>query len=227
MTQGIIATFHGVEVPPAPHFGPKMIQNLQRERYEHREVEAALALISDEDRVIEMGAGAGVVGAAVARNCRPQRIVSFEANPKLLSHIRALYDHNALTEIIEVRHQIVLSEPDAPETVPFYVLGNFLGSGMTITKDPARAERHEIPVVPWEPLKEELAPTALVMDIEGAELEFFRHADLSGIRVVIIEVHRQIYERTGIQEIRKKLTDAGFKRNEDLSGGGVWALTRD
>lgn len=60
-----------------------------------------------------------------------------------------------------------------------------------------------VPVVAWEKVKEEVKPTILLKDIEGAELEFFRDADLSGIRTIIVELHRHIYHRPGMREIRE------------------------
>ncbi|MDE9449107.1 FkbM family methyltransferase [Aliiroseovarius sp. Z3] len=222
----IVATYHGVEVPDAPHLGPTMIANMKAGRYERREVEAALALIKSRDRVVEMGAGTGVVGAVIAKNCQPEAITSFEANHKLIDHARALYDHNGLANLISLRYQIVISEPTPPETVEFFIRGNFLGSGMTITKGQATAEKVQVPVAAWADIKAECQPTVLVMDIEGAELGFFRHADLSGIHTMIVELHRHIYHRPGMREIRDGLAAQGFVENPQLSRGGVFAFER-
>lgn len=222
----IVASFHGVEVPDAPHLGPTMIANLNSGRYERREVEAALAIITSEDKVVEMGAGAGVVGAAIAKNCQPQTLLSFEASYKLIDHARALYAQNGLSDQIELRNQIILSDPNPPENVDFFIRGNFLGSGMEITKGQAGAEKVQVPVAAWSDVKDACQPTVLVMDIEGAELAFFRHADLTGIRAIIAELHRHIYHRPGMREIRDGLAAQGFTENPDLSRAGVFAFER-
>ncbi|SFS67568.1 methyltransferase, FkbM family [Sulfitobacter marinus] len=221
----VVATYHGVEVLNAPHLGPNMIVNMELGKYERREVLSALKFIQEGDVVVEMGAGAGLVGAATAKNCAPAKIVSFEANHKLIPSIKALYDHNGIADIIEVHNQIVLSDPQAPEAVDFYIRGNFLGSGMTITKGMKNAEKVSVPVARWETIKEQLEPAVLLMDIEGAELEFFRHADLSGIRVIIAELHRHIYHRPGMREIREGIAAKGFIEDREASGGGVFVFT--
>jgi FkbM family methyltransferase len=221
----VVATYHGVEVLSAPHLGPNMIINMGLGKYERREVLSALKFIEEGDVVVEMGAGAGLVGAAVAKNCAPEKIVSFEANHKLISSINALYEHNGIADIIEVHNQIVISDPEAPQAVDFFIRGNFLGSGMTITKGMERAEKVSAPVVAWATIKEQFKPTVLLMDIEGAELEFFRHADLGGIRVIIAELHRHIYHRPGMREIREGIAAKGFIEDREASGGGVFVFT--
>jgi FkbM family methyltransferase len=221
----VVATYHGVEVLDAPHLGPTMINNMIEGTYERREVLSALKFVKKDDVVIEMGAGAGVVGAVAAKNCAPARIVSFEANHKLIASIKALYAHNGIKSKIEVRNKIVISDPDAPKSVDFYIRGNFLGSGMTITKGMERAEKVDVPVVKWETIKKQIKPTVLLMDIEGAELEFFRYADLSGIRVIIVELHRHIYHRPGMREIRDGIAAKGFVEDTDASGRGVFVFT--
>lgn len=221
----VVATYHGVEVLSAPHLGPTMINNMVSGNYERREVLSALKFIEEGDVVVEMGAGAGVVGAVAAKNCAPAKIVSFEANHKLISSIKALYEHNGIADKIEVHNQIVLSGPQPPQAVDFYIRGNFLGSGMTITKGMERAEQVSVPVVEWATIQEQLKPTVLLMDIEGAELEFFRHADLGGIRVIIAELHRHIYHRPGMREIREGIAAKGFIEDKEASGGGVFVFT--
>lgn len=221
----IVATYHGVEVLNGDHLGPQMIKNMEEERYERREVQQALNEVKKTDVVVEMGAGAGIVGAIVAKNCKPKKIVSYEANHTLIDHIKGLYSHNKIDDRIEIRNEIILSETKPPKSVDFFIRGNFLGSGMVVTKGAANATKVSVPVVGWKKVKKEVKPTVLLMDIEGAELEFFRDADLKGIRTIIVELHRHIYHRPGMREIREQiLVDKGFVEDKDCSGGGVFVF---
>ena len=221
----IVATYRGVEVLNGPHFRPQMIKNMIDESYERREVTRSLEEVKSTDVVIEMGAGAGVVGAIIAKNCKPQKIVSFEANHTLIDAIKGMYSHNDLDDCIQIHNQIVLSEPNPPKSVDFFIRGNFLGSGMTITKGMERATKVSVPVIKWADVKKDHTPTILIMDIEGAELEFFRDADLTGIRTIIVELHRHIYHRVGMREIREQiLVEKGFTEDRDRSGGGVFVF---
>ena len=223
--EDVVATYHGLEILGGDHLGPQMIKNIEQERYERREVLAGLKEIRETDTVIEMGAGAGIVGAVIAKNCKPKKIVAFEANHTLIGHIERLYKHNDLDDRIEVRNKIVLSEEGAPKKVDFFIRGNFLGSGMVILKGMASAKKVSVPVARWKTVEKEVSPTVLMMDIEGAELEFFRDADLTGVRTIIVELHRDIYLRRGMREIREQiLVNKGFEEDKEASRGGVFVF---
>ncbi len=223
----IVATYHGIEVPNAPHLGPGMIRSMVAGRYERREVEAALAVIRPGAFILEMGAGSGLVGAAIAKNCSPAQVLAIEANPELIRHISALYARNGLTGVISVRHGVVLTEPQPPAQAEFFVRGNFLGSGLTVMKNPEKARKVIVPTIAYDELRREFPHDVIVMDIEGAELGFLRHADLSGIHTLIFETHPDIYGREGVRECRRLLKAAGFKLETELSRGGVHVYRRN
>ena len=176
---GIVATYHGIKVPTAPHLGPGMIAAMAAGTYERHEVELALAHVPRGSRVLELGAGSGVAGAVVARNCQPRAMLSVEANPRLLPHIADLYAENGLQYLMDLRHGVVLSAPDAPETMPFFVRGNFLGSSLT-EPDHGMVQPMQVPVIRYAALKADFPHDVLLMDIEGGELDLLRHANLSG-----------------------------------------------
>jgi FkbM family methyltransferase len=223
----IVATVAGVHVPAAPHLGPGTIRAMAEGRYEARELRAALAAIRAGERVLELGAGSGLVGAAIAMNTGAAEVRSFEANPELIPHIRALYGANGLTGRIRVTHAVVLAEPDAPPRVTFHVRGNFLGSGLVITKGHARARAVEVPVVRYADLARDWPHDVIVMDIEGAERAFLEHAELAGVRLVVAELHRGQYGREGMKACRAALARAGLRPIEALCKGGVIAWARE
>jgi len=222
----IVATYHGIEIPAGPHLTPGMIRALQDGRFEAAEVGAALAAVRPGDRVLELGAGSGAVGAAVARHSRTAAILAFEPNPRLVPEARALYARNGLERAITLRHGLVMAEPDAPATVDFHLRGNFLGSGLTPRRGSARAETVEVPVTRYADLRREHPHNVIVMDIEGAERDFLRHADLSGVRLVLLELHPRIYGREGLRDCRRALRRAGLVRDDALSGRGVGVYRR-
>lgn len=221
----IVATLHGIRVPAAPHLGPSMITSLNEGRYERNEIACGLATIPKGARILELGAGAGVVGAVLAANLAPQAILSVEANPALLPHIAALHAENSLSGIITLRHAVVLTAPDAPATIDFFVQGNFLGSGL-VARKPDRAQTVTVPVLRYADLVAEFAPDAIMMDIEGGELDFLRHADLTGIKTFVAEFHRDIYGREGMQECRRLLSAQGLHIDEENCRPGVHVWKR-
>lgn len=221
----IVAACHGVEVPSSPHLGPRMIESINAGRYEGGEIAAGLACIPKGSRILELGAGAGVVGAILAKNLAPAAMLSVEANPNLIPNIRELHAHNALSEVIEVRNTVVLSAPDAPAEVTFHVRGNFLGSSLTPTRED-KTRPVSVPVTRYADLCHEFPHDAIMMDIEGGELDFLRHADLSAVKVIVAEYHRGIYGGEGFRECRKLLQRHGFRLAEEHSTPAVWAMVR-
>ncbi len=225
-TQTIVAHYHGIDVPEAPHFGPGMIKAMGEGRYERREVEAGLAVIRPGARVLEMGAGSGLVGAAIARNCKAEKVLAIEANPELLSHISQLYAHNGLADTISVRHGVVMTVAEPPEEVDFFLRGNFLGSGLTVVKNIEKARKVSVPTIRYDELRREFPHDVIVMDIEGAERDFLRDAELEGVHTIIAEMHRDIYGREGMRDCRRFLAAAGFEMDAENSRAGVHVYRR-
>ncbi len=220
-----VATYHGINVPAAPHLGPGMIAAMHQGKYERQEVQLALAQVPRGARILEMGAGSGVVGAVVARHCQPEAMLSVEANPYLLPHIRALYAANGLHERVALRHGAVFSDPAAPDQVEFFVRGNFLGSGLA-RPDHGQVRPVQVPVIRYAELTEQHPHDVILMDIEGGELEFLRHAELGPVRLLIAEFHRGIYGREGMRECRHLLTAKGMVMDQDASAAGVHVWRR-
>lgn len=217
----IVASFMDIEVPNAPHLGPNMIRSMNAGKYERREIQSAMACVEKGARILEMGAGSGLVGAVIAKNCAPDKMLAIEANPDLIPHIQGLYGHNGIDDLISVRHGVVFTETDPPNEVEFFIKGNFLGSGLVVKKNPERARRVVVPVISYEALRVEFPHDVIVMDIEGAELEFLQHADLTDVGLLIMEVHRDIYGREGMKACRQSLRRGGFQFDDENSRVGV------
>ena len=104
----------GVVVPHSPFLTGTRIERINAARYEGEEIAGALSVVRPGDRVLELGAGLGLVGAVTAKNADPEAVLSFEANPELIPHTRALYRANGLDGLIELRNAVLLSAPDRP-----------------------------------------------------------------------------------------------------------------
>ncbi|WP_299041064.1 FkbM family methyltransferase [uncultured Tateyamaria sp.] len=195
-------------------------------RYEGEEIAGALAVVRPGDRVLELGAGLGVVGAVIARNAQPDAVLSFEANPNLIPHIEALHRLNGLEEVMEVRHQVVTAGPNQPQHMTFHLRNSFLGSSLIDT--PRRQTTAvDVPTVPYGRVINTFRPDVLIMDIEGGELDLLRHANLRGIRAIVIEFHPDAYGKEGVRECKDILKLAHFERNDAVSTRFVWTCTRD
>lgn len=219
------AECHGVAVPMSPFLTDARIERINAESYEGQELAGALAVVKPGDRVLEMGAGLGIVSGVVGKNCAPAAVLSFEANPQLIPHIRALHALNGLNACMEVRNAVLLSAPDAPREVAFHVRKSYLGSSLVDTEK-RQTTRVDVPTARYEEIHESFAPSVLLIDIEGGELDFLRHAPLDGVRAVVIEFHPGVYGTPAMRECKRILKRAGLHPIDALSSRKVWTCAR-
>jgi len=218
----IAATCHGVAVPVSPFLTPTRIDRINAARYEGEEIAGALALVRPGDRLLELGAGLGIVGAVAALNRAPARVVSFEANPDLIPHVRALHDLNRLTGRMDLRHAVLMAGADLPATARFHLHASYLGSSLT-----GQGRAVEVPVQEWSDVVADLQPDILLCDIEGGEADLLAAADLSGLRAVVVEFHPKVYGVPTMRALKRRLRGAGLRPVEALSSRTVWAASRD
>lgn len=224
-TPEIAAHCLGVDVPQSPFLHEKRIQRINEAKYEGQEIAGALHVVREGDNVLELGAGIGIVGAVVSKNCKPARVISFEANPSLIPHIRTLYKLNGIEKRHEVRNEVLVSALERPKTMAFHVHNSFLGS--SLSGDAARArETVDIATADFEAVRVELKPDVILMDIEGGELDILNHASLEGVRAIVIEFHPKAYDVSGMRRCKRILRDAGFEPISDLSTRLVWVAER-
>ncbi len=223
----IAAEFLGVEVPASRFVHEGRAARIRSGKYEGQEIKAGLRIVVEDDVVLEIGAGIGLVGAVIAANAKPLKVASFEANPNLIPVIEELYALNGLNDRISVTNAVLVTTPDAPATLPFHLHKSYLGSSLFNTNPIRSTERVDVPTASFPDACNELKPTVLVMDIEGGELELLRHADLSDFRAIVLEFHPKIYGPEGMRECKRLLRRAGFKKDEEVSTRTVWACIRN
>lgn len=191
----IVAELHGVRIPAAPHLAPRTIAAIRSGLYERPEIEGILVNLRPGDRVVELGSGAGIVSSIIARNFDDVQVRTFEGNPNLIDHIRKMHAVNGLSDRVEVRNALVMAAPDPEPFTLFSVSSSFLGSRIadpdTDTPDADRIFRVEN--LPYADLRASFPHNVLVMDIEGAELDFLAAANFSGIDFLIVELHPTVY----------------------------------
>jgi len=221
----VVAHCLGVDVPASPFLHEKRIARINAARYERQEISAALKLAQPDDKIVELGAGLGIVGAVVARNAQPERVLSYEANPALIPHIQTLYEMNGLAGICSVRNQVLVSGPERPTVVPFHIHNSYLGSSLSGTGRKSR-ETVDVPTASFDEVCEDLRPDMLILDIEGGELELLEGADMRCIRSVVIEFHPKAYGVEGMRRCKNLLRDCGFEPVTEVSTRLVWGATR-
>jgi len=77
--------------------------------YEGSEARAVMMRVKAGQRVLELGAGLGYIGALAARIVGAKNVTSVEANPDMIMAIRDNYALNGVAEI-DLRHGAVVGQ---------------------------------------------------------------------------------------------------------------------
>jgi len=93
-------------------------------------------------------------------------------------------------------------------TCTFFVEPDFWASS-TVGASP-QAQRIEVPQRDLNTELRRVAPTFLVVDIEGGEAAFFAEADLAGVRKVCLETHPGVLGDAGVTRVFERLFAQGF-----------------
>ncbi len=201
---------------------PKIERPMRNNRYEKGECEAVKRLVRAGDRVLELGAGIGLISSIAARVTGVERVVSVEANPELIEIIEETHRINGISNV-ELLNGVVTQASCAQHD--FYLRKDFWGSSM----EPDSRNYESIASVPGMGLNDllnEVRPTVLIADIEGAELEVFDTSALEGVRIAIIELHPKVYGDEGQSHIFGIFEKLGFRVHPEYLKGSVWVFER-
>jgi threonine dehydrogenase-like Zn-dependent dehydrogenase len=184
-----LASCAGIEVPANPALTLAMLDD----NFAPDLLSAALEAIRPTDRVLHLGAGLGVLTAAIARICRPAALLAFESDPALLAQARAVFCHNGVDAEIMLRPGTVVAEPPASDGA-----------------DPS-------PVIAHARLRLGYLHNVIILQTGGEEQAFLRQANLAGVRLVLVALHPSVYGREGVRACRRALRRAGYECDLGLS----------
>jgi len=194
----------GVKLPTDPDMLPRdVIELIFRNRYERQGATLARTGLSTDDRVLEIGAGIGFMGTIAAQICGSDNVLTYEANPDLEPIIRHTHALNSVAPTLRMR-AVAPSGGD----VTFYRNDNIVSSSLI---------DHEFGgdiTVQADAMSDILAgfrPTAIIADIEGAEISVFRNVDLSGVAKILIALHPKIVGEVANEELLASLYAQGFE----------------
>jgi FkbM family methyltransferase len=176
---------------------------LRRGTYEFAERKLLLSILQADDRVLEVGAGIGVLGLIAARVCGARNVLSYEPNPKTMPLIKANHTLNNLYP--GVREKAITAEGGS---ITFFRTENIISSSLI------ECGLSEAITVCSDRINDAIAefrPTVLVMDVEGAEVDLLPAADLSTLRALVIETHAKITGVASVADLKVQLVDRGFR----------------
>lgn len=197
-------TLNGVTLTADLADVPKSIRKqLYQKSYETQELNLISEALQPRDRVLEVGAGIGFIGIACAKICGAGNILSYEPNPAMKPVIEKNYALNGLTA--NLRSKVLAT---APGEVEFFFDDGVLSSSL-IDRQHGGATQVQADAI--SEVVESYAPTVLVMDVEGAEIDLLRSCNLGQIHKIIIELHPHIVGADKIEALCNFLVDNGFK----------------
>jgi FkbM family methyltransferase len=199
-----------------------VVKQLLRDAYEVPEIEAVMALVRPDDRIVELGSGLGVVSTLLGRAVPEGRVVTVEANPGLQAQIRSVHEANGVQNVERLSGIVTAGTEEG--TTGFFI-HKFFPEGSQRESELSR-ERIEVPLIPWGRLCRDFAPTFLLCDIEGGEAELLPALEYGGIRVIVVELHPAMLSKEEIRRIFARLIGEGFVPRVELSSETVVAFER-
>lgn len=221
--------FHGLRVSmQGDHVSLAVWKRVFRGDYEAPEIKALLALLKPNDKLLELGAGMGLVSAVAAKMFPSLVIHSYEANPAMIPVINELHESNRITNISV--HNVVLMPVEEDGERTFYVAKSFAESSLLdVGSDSGRAFPRSLLQVAQRDIRKALSefrPDVLICDIEGGEAELFQDIDLSCLRALVLELHPDRIGRIAEARIYDTAAAAGLYPKIELCSGTVVAFEK-
>lgn len=200
-----VIVLDGVKISTDEREVPHHVRSLLfKEAYEIHERSLVKSIVRPGDRVLEIGAGLGVVASLAARLCGGDNLVSYEANPRLEPLIRKNFALNGLEPRLVMRAVNLDGRP-----VRFNREDNIVSSSVGRRGTPS--EVIEVPADAFDDIVRSHRPSIVIMDVEGIETDLLTLGDLGGVVHIIVEIHPQVTGQEAIDAMLARLEAIGFR----------------
>jgi FkbM family methyltransferase len=203
-------------------WSPLLVRRVLAKRYEVEERMMIARIVAPGDRILEIGGGVGLIAMLCARVVGERNVLVYEANPEIRE--RALENVRRNGMHLAIEHGAVVPGDYAGDEVTFFVSKHFWSSSL-LEKDGSQVAI-SAPARPLSALLAQHQPSVIIADVEGAEYELFRAADLSGVQKLCIEFHTRYIGVTKVSELIGSLLAQGFLLHLDQSIGEVLYFSR-
>jgi FkbM family methyltransferase len=223
MSPGLQLEVAGVAIPPDPAvLTPGIVAAMRAGRYEAEEARQIPLIVRPGDRVLEIGAGIGLISTLIARAPGVDRVVAVEANPFLLDYMARLHARNGVRRVRRINAALGAA---AAASATFYLRRDFWMGSLAPGPNPY-VGTVEVPVLGLDALVREEAISLIVCDVEGAEATLFDGADLEGVDRVFLELHDHVTGLSGVRRLFAALDGHGFVYDPRHSSGSVVLFQR-
>jgi FkbM family methyltransferase len=204
---------------PFPPVSEEVRTALSQESYESVELYFARNLVGPGDTVLDLGSGLGVISIVAAKAAQGGRVVGFEADERVFALAQKNAARNGVN--IEYRNGAVSKEAG---TLSFNISDNFLANSLSEIQGSSKVT---VPSFAFRDIVQEIKPTVITCDIEGAEAEIFENVDMPSVKRLIVETHEGITGKAGIERCVEHLKKSGFQKVESLCWESVFVFDRD
>lgn len=191
-------------------------QKLADGSYEADEAQSVDRCVRPGFRVLELGAGLGYVGMLAARKTEPGNVLSVEANPDLLPVIRANHARNEVADI-SLMHGAVVGHAEDGETTSFHIANGFTGSRLGA----GEGRQVDVPLIGFHELIRAHRPHVVLMDVEGAEADYFERSWKCPLRFCVMELHPKQYGADVVKKIIDRMSAMDMTYDPVTSRGKV------
>ncbi len=198
-------TIAGVKLNVPASAKGRVLASIYAEKYEGLEVRELPRLLKPDDVVVEAGAAIGFVGLIAQKVVGPENVYMIEANRDLIPEIARNWRDNG-SEPCQVRHGLAAAEAGPP--VDFHVADLFWASSVIDHGATRRVDKVE--QVGLNDLFGQKNASVFICDIEGGEFALLPQLDLSGLRLIVIELHEKRAEAGEMEAAQKQIESAGF-----------------
>lgn len=201
-------------------------QALKSGRYEHSEADALMRHLQPQDRMLDLGAGAGYLCCLAAGVVGADQVAGVEASPEMAGVALANLQRNGFAAArIE---QAAVVAPGRDGHARFGLRPAFWASALMPAhgEAPKNATGIEVPAISLPALFSRHAPTVMTCDIEGAEREVLNCPMPADLRVIVIEVHPQFYGAAGTRQLFDGLSAQGYGYVPEGSRGATVVFGR-
>jgi FkbM family methyltransferase len=198
--------YSGIRMPPE-RFPPihSVRRSIYRGEYQAPELKAVKNVIQTDDVVVEFGAGVGIVSMAIARRLSDSsNLTSYEGNHDLRTVYFALAAANKVRPVLV--HAVVGRFTGEAE---FFIDDDFVSS--SVVDRGRNAKKCSVPMIGIDAVLTEKQPTAIVFDIEGAEVEVLDIPLPDHVQVLCGELHPKIVGHTRVSQLVRSILSQGFE----------------
>lgn len=173
--------------------------------YEKNELPVAMFFYDKDDRVVDCGAGIGVVSCVISKHAG--YVVAIEALPEMAQVARMNLGLNWCENTMIINGALVA---DDRKSATFNRRTLIYASSLQESHDEVDST-FEIGCVPIDDLIEKNRINCLHLDMEGGEIDIFKRVNLAPIHKIFFETHPYAYAHDDLQQVISRILSEGFE----------------